>query len=403
MAKFICDHPWTHFEVNNPNGDVTMCCDNSTVLGNVNQNTIEEIWNGEGYREIRRQMRDDGAHAICPHTCPVLNGGKGYQRLNWNAELTAEGPARANADLNDRELGDGLLELKSLPRWMRFTWSYACNLDCYHCYQREDATQKVKLTEAFLEQVRKLAPLFQVVFPFGGEPFLFKPVTRFMEEVALDPGCRYFLVTNATLLTDKTFELLQRLNIGLMAVSLDASNAASFDALRVRGRNADWDGVMANLRRLQQLKHEKNFIFTVSMTVNKVNHAEIENFVDLALDHDAEPILALVTNPYQTSQFQKEFLAFSAAEMATMRDQIARCLPKVRARGWQEGESALVTLRAHLAQHERGDNSVAYYMAKRTARQLYHHLPGPLQRLARKLIQGVRVRGLKAGCGDGAE
>lgn len=403
MAKFICDHPWTHFEVNNPNGEVTMCCDNSTVLGNINQGTIEEIWNGDGYVEIRHQMRDEGAHAICPHTCPVLNGGKGYQRLDWIKELAPEGPARTNAELNDGEYGDGLLELKSLPRWMRFTYSYACNLDCYHCYQREDAVQNVKLSDGFMAQVRRLASVFQVVFPFGGEPFLFKPVLDFMENVPLDPGCRYFLVTNATLLTDKTFEMLRRLNVGLMAVSLDAANADSFEVLRKRGRTADWNGVMVNLHRLQELKREKNFVFTVSMTVNKVNHAEIEDFVNLALDHDAEPIVALVTNPYQTYSFQKEFLAFTPEEMAVMQEQIARVLPKVKARGWREGESALVTLRGHLRQHERGDNSLHYYMAKRAARSLYHRLPAPVQKVVRRLVQGVRVRGLKAGCADRGE
>ena len=29
MSKFVCKHPWTHFEVNNPNGSVMMCCNNS--------------------------------------------------------------------------------------------------------------------------------------------------------------------------------------------------------------------------------------------------------------------------------------------------------------------------------------------------------------------------------------
>ena len=61
MKKFVCKHPWSHFEVNNPNGDVTMCCNNNTVLGNVNKNSIEEIWNGKGFLESRERMRDEGA------------------------------------------------------------------------------------------------------------------------------------------------------------------------------------------------------------------------------------------------------------------------------------------------------------------------------------------------------
>ena len=62
-------------------------------------------------------------------------------------------PAKANAEINDQEYSAKKTELESLPRWMRFTYSYACNLDCYHCYQREDATQNTKLPETFLDEV----------------------------------------------------------------------------------------------------------------------------------------------------------------------------------------------------------------------------------------------------------
>jgi radical SAM protein with 4Fe4S-binding SPASM domain len=39
------------------NGDVVLCCDDwnhSTVLGNLKEQTIEEIWNGEKLRNIRK-------------------------------------------------------------------------------------------------------------------------------------------------------------------------------------------------------------------------------------------------------------------------------------------------------------------------------------------------------------
>ena len=53
-----------------------MCCNNDTVLGNVNEDSIAKIWNGEKFSRIRERMIDEGAHAFCPHTCPVLQGGK---------------------------------------------------------------------------------------------------------------------------------------------------------------------------------------------------------------------------------------------------------------------------------------------------------------------------------------
>jgi sulfatase maturation enzyme AslB (radical SAM superfamily) len=395
MTKFVCDHPWTHFEVNNPNGNVTMCCDNNTVLGNVGEASIEEIWNGERYQDIRRQMRDRGAHAICPHTCPVMHGGKGYQRLDWTSDLEEGGAARANAEANQLETAQGLLTLRSLPRWMRFCYSFACNLDCYHCFQREDATQNVKLPQRFMDEVRRLAAVFQVIFPFGGEPFLLKPVLNFLAEAEVDKGCRYFFVTNATLLDDRIFSLLERRRLGLIAVSLDAADAAAFEDLRKRGRKAEWSVVMDNLRRLQVLRRQKGFVFTVSMTVNSRNFDQVEKFVDLALGVDAEPLISLVANPYETYAFQKGFLHFTEAQFAVMFEQIGRSLPKLQARGFVEGEAFLKQLQAGLKEHHATANSLGHFALRKAARSAFHRLPAVVQRPLRDVVQQIRRRNLE--------
>jgi MoaA/NifB/PqqE/SkfB family radical SAM enzyme len=395
MEKFVCDHPWTHFEVNNPNGNVTMCCDNNTVLGNVNENTIEEVWNGDGYRTMRRRMHEEGAHALCPHTCPVLNGGKTYQNLDWYKSLDKNGAAYANAAKNVREFEKHKHVLESLPRWMRFAYSYACNLDCYHCYQREDATINLKLPDNFMDQVRRLAKSFQVIFPFGGEPFLFKPVTDFLAEVEVDPGCRYMFVTNATLLTPKIFSLLGERELGVIAVSLDAATEESFDKLRKRGRRADWNGVMDNMRRLQQLKAEKNFIYTVSMTLNSQNFNEIEAFIDLGIRFNAEPLVILVTNPFQTYSFQKRYLMFTDPQFDEMFVQIERGLKKVRKMRYRESENYLLQLRAMLQEHRKSDNSLTYFAAKTHSRQIFWMLPEMLRNPLKRAVNRVRARRLE--------
>jgi sulfatase maturation enzyme AslB (radical SAM superfamily) len=382
MAKFVCDHPWTHFEVNNPNGDVTMCCDNQTALGNVNHGTVAEIWNGEGFQAMRRRMREEGAHALCPHTCPVLNGFKTYQNLDWHKGLAAESPVRRNAELNDREYAAGKTALDSLPRWMRFCYSYLCNLDCYHCYQREEATRNEKLPEAFLDQVREHAGVYQVVYFFGGEPFLYKPVTRMMADLGVDLACRYFLITNATLLRDDVFAMLETKNIGLFAVSLDAGSARSFEALRLRGAKGSWEETLANVGRIAEMRRRKGFVFIVSMTLNSINCGEIETFVDMILGLGGDPIVSLVSNPYQTYAFQKDYLTFSEAQFAWMEAQIGRALTKVEAAGCVEAPAALRHLAEHLRYHRRFDNRPAFFLA----RQALRRLPEPAKRLIRRRL-----------------
>jgi MoaA/NifB/PqqE/SkfB family radical SAM enzyme len=400
MKKFVCKHPWSHFEINNPNGDVTMCCNNSMVLGTVNKASVGEIWNGRAFVAARKRMRDEGAHAMCPHTCPVLQGGKRYENMDWYKDLDAQGLPRRNAELNEREFAEGKLELDSRPRWLRFTYSYACNLDCYHCYQREDAKMRVRLPDSFMRDLPEQAKASQVVFPFGGEPFYFKPVLDFLNDHDARRETRFFIITNATLLTDRVLEILRRLPITCLAGSLDAATDQSFQKLRVRGRNASWQTVMENLKKVQALKAEKGFTFTISMTLNSANADEIEAFVDLALGFDAEPLISLVANPYQTYDFQKQFLVFTEAQFEAMFAAIRRSLPKVRARKFEDAETYLEQLMAILKQHRETDNNPARLKAKNLARKAYHILPEQLQLPIRKVVQRARIKRLEKHAAD---
>jgi MoaA/NifB/PqqE/SkfB family radical SAM enzyme len=376
--------------VNNPNGDVTMCCNNDTVLGNVNDETIADIWNGDKFSRIRKRMVDEGAHAFCPHTCPVLQGGKKYENLDWYEDLDAEGPIRENAEKNEQEYEEKKSVLETKPRWVRFTYSYACNLDCYHCYQREDATQRLKLSNDFMDQLPEYVETAQIVYPFGGEPFFFSPVIDFLASHNTNTETRFLLITNATLLTDKVFEILERIPISTMAASLDAANANSFDALRVRGRNANWDQVVTNLGRIADLRKRKDFEFTVSMTLNSVNALEIEDFVDLALGFDAEPLIMLVANPYETNDFQRKFLLFTPPQFDEMEAQISRSLVKVRKKALQDAEIYLEQLLIRLKEHRRGDNDPVRYATKKVARTVFRRLPEQVQDPLRRVVQNHR-------------
>jgi MoaA/NifB/PqqE/SkfB family radical SAM enzyme len=175
-----------------------------------------------------------------------------------------------------------------------------------------------------------------------------------------------------------------------MAVSLDAANAQSFDTLRVRGRNANWDQVVTNLERIADLRKRKDFEFTVSMTLNSVNALEIEDFVDLALRYDAEPLIMLVANPYETTDFQRKFLLFTPPQFDEMEEQINRGLAKVRAKSWSDAEIYLEQLLIRLTDHRGGDNDPVRYATKKVARKVFRRLPEQLQDPLRRVVQNHR-------------
>jgi hypothetical protein len=66
-VNYPCYRPWLTFTVL-WDGRVSLCCadfDGRTVLGDLNTSTIEEIWNAEPYRNVRRHHLESGGPDIC--------------------------------------------------------------------------------------------------------------------------------------------------------------------------------------------------------------------------------------------------------------------------------------------------------------------------------------------------
>lgn len=56
-SNSLCDWPWRQLVVH-WNGNVVSCCcdyDGKELMGNVNENTLAEIWNGEAYKDFRKK------------------------------------------------------------------------------------------------------------------------------------------------------------------------------------------------------------------------------------------------------------------------------------------------------------------------------------------------------------
>lgn len=81
----FCSAPFNETVVR-ANGDVTMCCYDISgieVMGRLADASIEDIWNGERYRAVRRAMldRDEAALPAVCRRCPVYTGEELYSRV----------------------------------------------------------------------------------------------------------------------------------------------------------------------------------------------------------------------------------------------------------------------------------------------------------------------------------
>ena len=70
LGHKYCSVPWTSAVILG-NGDVMACCVPGTVMGNLNLQPLEEIWNGKNYKEFRRRVNSNDAPNVC-NSCPYL-------------------------------------------------------------------------------------------------------------------------------------------------------------------------------------------------------------------------------------------------------------------------------------------------------------------------------------------
>jgi radical SAM protein with 4Fe4S-binding SPASM domain len=66
-VNYPCYRPWLTFTVL-WDGRVSLCCadfDGRTILGDLNTETIEQIWNNERYRAVRREHLESGGPDVC--------------------------------------------------------------------------------------------------------------------------------------------------------------------------------------------------------------------------------------------------------------------------------------------------------------------------------------------------
>jgi radical SAM protein with 4Fe4S-binding SPASM domain len=77
----ICKHPWMSMTIKS-NGEATMCMEdynNEIVLGNANTTLLKDIWNGEKYKEFRRQHLRAKDRIKCVDECDMKLFGDCYK------------------------------------------------------------------------------------------------------------------------------------------------------------------------------------------------------------------------------------------------------------------------------------------------------------------------------------
>ncbi len=79
--KISCSLPWRGFLVE-VDGSIKCCCFQKKPLGNLNDHTFAEIWNGKDFQALRKAVHEENYRAFCLQDCPhVPKEKQGLEKL----------------------------------------------------------------------------------------------------------------------------------------------------------------------------------------------------------------------------------------------------------------------------------------------------------------------------------
>jgi len=293
-SKTFCIMPWIHIYVN-PDGSVLPCCigHHHYHLGNTQVSTLKEIWNGEKYREMRRNMLEGKRCSQCSACYNSEDIGLKSARQHFNENHSKFLPLITNT--ND----DGSLDDLTL-RYFDVRWSNICNFKCRTCsgtysssWAKEDSDNGYK-RPIFIyaggknndDLYDQFLPYFQDMESFyfaGGEPLLTDKHYDMLEYLIsigkTDVKLRYN--SNLSVLEYKKKSVLdlwkQFSNVGYEA-SLDSWGERA-EYIR---EGTEWNKIESNIRRIRE--ETPHVELQTNTVVSVFNIATLDVFLKYMVD-----------------------------------------------------------------------------------------------------------------------
>ena len=291
--KFFCYFPFVHANIRaNKNRQVAPCWRSDEILGNLDDNTLEEIWNGEAYTQLRQKFLDGKKPDGCARCWKLEenNETKNLSLRSWYLEHYA----KYADNIKDPQL-------KSIE--LRF--SNLCNYSCLHCGSQHSTSwnnklKKYKGLEKFQSvnnrdpriitqsEIDSMIPLFATVDEIritGGEPLTDPVFYYFLESVPLEVAKNIELLVVSNLSTLKYEEkdampLFEKFKEVKLRASVDADEE-TYSYFRSGG---DIETVKENIARIQS--YNNNVSISGVCAVNILNITRIENIVKFHEDRN---------------------------------------------------------------------------------------------------------------------
>lgn len=288
LPRDFCIIPFINM-IFNPNGDIGICRQKGSkhVVGSLEKNSIEEVWNNEYMQKWRDEFLT-GNVCICKREIEedFCNVGAGNYEYFDEVELK---------------------KIQKLPM-QKFTANFngKCNLECIMCdvwkepngyYDKSNFWEKAK-TDFF--------PYIKEVELLSGEPFVQKDTWRLIDEISsVNPNCLWSFTTNAHWkLNNHIVSKLNKIKIKNIHLSVDSLDPTIYSKIRKKG---NLHIVLENIKELKNYEIERlklkqsDLGLAVHFLVMKENYMELPNVLSFISKRNLRVILDLLRMPETNS------------------------------------------------------------------------------------------------------
>jgi sulfatase maturation enzyme AslB (radical SAM superfamily) len=292
FSSVTCLVPFMRLEFQD-SGSVCPCCIDFTRIksvGDMNYETIEEIWNGSEMQQFRKALLMGETKKTCMPNCE-------YLKL---APIPVEDFRRDTEEgqsLYD-DVVRGRVQLRSHPLRFNLANSKICNLKCVMC--RQDRI--TKRNGSFPEHVRRTDENIRNYFDKkitlflcgNGDVFARKDTRELLQKFDSKKysNVKFQILTNGLLFQESLWETIKHNNFTYVNISIDAGTSESYAKVR---RGGNWNQLMKALDVFKKAKEEGKFdSVNLNMTVMRSNFMEIPQFIEMARSRGFHALLTRV-------------------------------------------------------------------------------------------------------------
>lgn len=190
-----------------------------------------------------------------------------------------------NILLNEYEIANKKIILKSYPRILQVFVTNKCNLRCFMC-DENNHNSNYEISDKNLELSLEIIPYLQYLLIRGGEIFLSKK-TNIIIDKAINENVDIEIITNGLLLKEDILKKILDKNINLM-ISIDSQNKENYESIRGLG---NFDKLLQVLELIKKLRTKNSkCILTLNMVVMKRNYTEIEKMLEFACKYGFDKV-----------------------------------------------------------------------------------------------------------------